>query len=412
MKDLLHPLGLAVAGTGFLLLLRDLRKDRRDHALVALSIAYLASALSYFLSLSPVWVRLDGIFGVTNIAVPMAQSCVIGVLVAQAVVLAYWAVPEEKQHLARRRARLLVLVGGAVVATLATLFTLLTPAVQRPADFTLYYAHDPYYQAYLTVYIATYTAAEIYLAVGCWRQARIAASPWVARGLRIVTVGAVITLGYSAIRISSVFGAVFDFSVTHLEPYAWMCGDIGAVITQMGYFLPTFAARTGEVRAWVREHRAYRRLGPLWTSLYEAVPSIALLPPPRQLPELLRLRGVRFHLYRRTVEIRDGQIELRGYLDPEVREAAERRRREQGLTDPELAAAVTADQIHHALVRQRDGGPVEHPADYADARLASPTTDRDREVLLRVAAYFVAPSGAPAPEPSKTKSSAMSPHRE
>ncbi|NBE56506.1 MAB_1171c family putative transporter [Streptomyces boluensis] len=402
MKDLLHPLGLALAGSGFLLLLRDLRRTgRRDRALVALSVAYLASALSYAISLTPVWVRIDAFFGVTNIAVPLAQSCVIGVLVAQAVVLVHWSVPEDRQRLARRRTRLLVLAGGAVVATLAVLFTLLTPAEQRPADFTLYYVHDPYYQAYLTLYIATYTVAEIALAVGCARQARLAQDPWIARGLRTISVGAVITLGYSAIRISSVLGATFGFDVRALEPYAWICGDIGAAVTQVGYFLPTVAGRAAEVRAWGREHHAYRRLRPLWTALHRAAPSIALLPPQRQLPALLRLRGVGFHLYRRTVEIRDGQIELRPYLDPEVREAAEIRRAAQGLTDPQLAAAVTADQLRDALARQRRGAPVDEPAGYADARLASPTTADDTRLLLYVAGYFTSPAEpAAAPHPT------------
>ena len=391
MKDLLHPLGLALAGTGFLLLLRDLRRDRRDRALVALSVAYLASALSYAISLTPVWVRVDAFFGVTNIAVPLAQSCVIGVLVAQAVVLVHWAVPEERQHLARLRTRLLVLAGGTVIATLGVLFTLLTPAEQRPADFTLYYVHDPYYQAYLTLYITTYTVAEIALAVGCARQARIATSPWIKRGLRTISVGAVITLGYSAIRIGSVFGTYFGFDVRALEPYAWICGDVGAAVTQIGYFLPTVAGRAAEARVWVRDHRAYRRLKPLWTALHRAAPSIALLPPPRQLTELLRLRGVGFHVYRRTVEIRDGQIELRPYLDPEVRAAAELRRRAEGLTDPDLAAAVTADQLRDALERQRRGAPVAEPTGYADARLPSPTTEQDTRLLLRVAAHFTPP---------------------
>ncbi|MDI3390383.1 hypothetical protein QIS99_29950 [Streptomyces sp. B-S-A8] len=394
MKDLLHPLGLVLASTGFLLLLRDLRRDRRDRALIALSVAYLASALSYAISLTPVWVRVDAFFGVTNIAVPLAQSCVIGVLVAQAVVLVHWAVPDARR--ARLRTRLLVLAGAAVIAALGVLFTLLTPAEQRPADFTLYYVHDPYYQAYLTLYITTYTVAETVLAVGCARQARQAASPWIARGLRTISVGAVITLGYSAIRISSVLGAVFGFDVRELEPYAWICGDIGAAVTQVGYFLPTVAARAAETRAWAREHLAYRRLGPLWAALHRAVPSIALLPPPRQLTELLRLRGIGFHVYRRTVEIRDAQIELRPYLDPSAREQAELRRTAQGLSDPDLAAAVTADQLRDALVRQRRGARVDEPAGWADARLPSRTADEETRLLLRVAAHFSPPPVHPA----------------
>jgi hypothetical protein len=388
VKDILHPLCLIIAGTGFLFLLRDLRKSRRDHALVALTFTYFFSALSYAISLTPVWIRIDSTLGVTNIAVPLAMSCVILVFALQGTVLAYWTKPPAT---AARLARLLLAVALTVITSLGVLFALLTPATQRPVDFSLYYAHDPAFQAYLTLYTGTYTVAEIYLARVCWKYAREVGDPWIGRGLRLIAVGAVITLGYSAIRISAIVGAAFDFSVKSLEPYAWLCGDVGATLTQIGYFLPTVAARLTQAVTWLREHWQYRRLEHLWHAIYVAEPSIALVEPVDQHDAFRNGRSVGFELYRRAVEIRDGQIELRPYLDPAVRAESERRRRAWWRSDARFAAAVTADQIRAALA-QKQHGTVAEPASYADATLPTPTTSQDLHHLVRVATYFTPPA--------------------
>ncbi|MFM9452321.1 MAB_1171c family putative transporter [Streptomyces europaeiscabiei] len=388
MKDILHPLCLVISGTGFLFLLRDLSKSRREPALVALAFTYGFSALSYAISLTWVWIRIDGLFGVTNIAVPLAQSCVILVLALQAAVLAHWSRPPT---VARRSSRNLLLAAAAIIATMAVLFTLLTPASQRPTDFSLYYAHDPFFQAYLTLYIAAYTVAEVYLALSCWRYARTAADKSIAVGLRLVAVGAVITLGYSAIRIGAVLGAIFGFSVKGLEPYAWLCGDIGATLTQIGYFLPTLVSRTAVARGWTRAHLAYWRLRHLWAALDQADPGITLRRPAPQGKTILQGRSAQFLLLRRRVEIRQGQKMLRRYLDPAVRVDSVTRHEAEGLAGADLAAAVTADQIHGALIRFHAKDPVDAPTEYADVTLPLDTTEDELLHLERVASFFAPP---------------------
>ncbi|MEU2583989.1 MAB_1171c family putative transporter [Streptomyces avermitilis] len=388
MKDILHPLCLAIAGTGFLFLLRDLGKSRRDPALTALAFTYGFSAVSYAVSLTWVWVRIDGVFGVTNIAVPLAQSCVILVLTLQATVLAHWSKPPAQ---ARRRSGLLFLAAAVVITGMSVLFALLTPATTRPTDFSLYYAHDPFFQAYVLLYFGTYSAAEVYLARACWTYARTASAPSIAWGLRLITVGAVITLGYSGIRIAAVVGADAGFSVARLDPIAWACGDIGATLTQVGYFLPTLARRTTAVRDWATAHLRYRRLRPLWGALDDADPGITLRRPTRQRTDLLRGRSAHFPLLRRRVEIRQGQKLLRRFLDPATREHAETRRRSDGLAGADLVAAVTADQIHDALVRHRANDTVDTPTEYADAELSLATIEDELLHLQRVASYFTPP---------------------
>ncbi|MFE3326590.1 MAB_1171c family putative transporter [Streptomyces sp. NPDC059176] len=389
MKDILHPLCLAIAGTGFLVLVRDLGKQRRDPALVALAFTYGFSALSYAVSLTWVWVRIDGLFGVPNIVVPIAQSFVIFVLALQATVLAHWSKPSAE---ARRRSRLLLVAAFAVIAAMALLFAALTPATTRPTDFSLYYAHDPVFQAYVLLYFGTYSVAEGYLALSCWTYARRATNRSIAASLRLVTVGAVITLVYSGIRIAGIVGAEAGFSVSSLNDFAWACGDIGATLTQIGYLIPTVARRAGSVRGWAASHVRYRRLEPLWSALDQADPGITLRRPARQGQDVMRGRSAHFPLLRRRVEIRQGQKLMRRYLEPAVRAQAETRRAADGLAGPELAAAVTADQIRAALVRHAAGEPVDAPAEYADAGLSLVTTEDELLHLQRVASYFRPPA--------------------
>ncbi|MFE1270601.1 MAB_1171c family putative transporter [Streptomyces sp. NPDC058758] len=388
MKDLLHPLCLVLAGTGFLVLLRDLVRDRRtDPALGALAWAFLASALSYAVSMTWVWIRVDDFFGVTNIVVPIAQGLVIVVLTLQSIVLAYWSRPAEQ---ARRRAQHLLIAAATVISAMAILFALLTPATQRPVDFALYYAHDPFYQAYVLLYFGTYSAAEIYLARSCWKYARTAA-PSIAFGLRLVAVGATITLGYSGIRIAGIIGAEAGFSVSHLNGFAWACGDIGAALTQVGFFFPVIAARTNTAFALVREHYTYARLGNLWATLVRTDPSVVLQPPVSQRQYLREQRGLHYELIRRRVEIRDAMITLRPYLSTADRRAIEERRRRPWRFGRRLTAAVTADQVQRALVLHAQGTPVDDPTEYADRALALDTVRAEELHLLRVASFFCAP---------------------
>ncbi|MER5889531.1 MAB_1171c family putative transporter [Streptomyces sp. NPDC001941] len=410
MKDVLHPLCLIIAGTGFLILVRDLAgntaRDRRDPALLALTASFLASAASFAVSITWVWIRVDKALGVPNIVVPIAQGLVVLVLALQGVVIAHWS---KRREQARRRATVLLVAAAAVIAGMALLFMLLTPASQRPTDFANYYAHDPAYQAYVLLYFGTYSAAEIYLAWSCWRYSRTAATRSIALGLRLVAVGAAITLVYSGIRIAAIIGAEVGFSVAHLNDLAWACGDIGATLTQFGYFLPVIASRCAAAYASLRDHYAYARLTPLWQALTEADPSLALEEPVDPRTSWRRRQSIRYPLIRRRMEIRDGMQMLRPFLAADVRSASEARHAATKKQAAHLAAAVTADQIAQALVLHRQGRrAVAEPAEYADAALDLATVRAEQRHLLRVAASFTPPpqERPPAPSASSTSSGA------
>ncbi|MFJ4007375.1 MAB_1171c family putative transporter [Streptomyces sp. NPDC090023] len=352
MKDLLHPISLVVATLGFLCLLRDVPTRRRDAASTALAAVFLLSGLSFLFSITSMWNYLDRALGTVNISVPLAQGCVVTLLACQQVVLTSWGSPPEA---ASRRSRRWLGAGFSVIAGLLVLFALLTPSAPHPIDFTLYYAHDDWYAAYLTLYVTAYTVGELLLARACWRLARRSARGSVRVGLRIVALGATVTLGYSAVRIGNVIAGAFNTSLADWESFAWACGDIGAMLTLIGWLVPTISDQAQNIRYRIKQYRSYHGLHPLWQAVYSEAPEIQL-PIHRVAPEQRRrFRRISIRLYRRAIEIRDGRFVIRPYLDAAVRDASTAHHRARGLRGHELLAAVTADQILAGIAARAEG---------------------------------------------------------
>ncbi|MEV3952478.1 MAB_1171c family putative transporter [Streptomyces halstedii] len=384
MKDLLHPISLVVATLGFLCLLRDVPTRRRDPASAALAAVFLLSGLSFLFSITPMWNYLDRALGTVNLSVPLAQGCVVALLACQQVVLTYWGSPPEA---ARRRSRRWLGAGLLVIAALLVLFALLTPSAPHPIDFTLYYAHDDWYAAYLTLYVTAYTIGEIFLARACWRLALRSARGSVRIGLRIVALGATVTLGYSAVRIGNVIAGVFNASLVDWEGFAWTCGDVGAMLTLIGWLIPTISDQGQSVRYRIKQYRSYYGLRPLWLAFYSEAPEIEL-PIDRVDPaQRRRFRRISIRLYRRAVEIRDGRFVIRQYLDASTREASEARHRARGLHGHELSAAVTADQIRAGISARAAGARPAHDqlTEFADSGRQTTLPMEDIDALLDVA---------------------------
>ena len=387
MKDLLHPISLVVATLGFLCLLRDVLTRRRDPASTALAAVFLLSGLSFLFSITPMWNYLDRVLGTVNLSVPLAMGCVVALLACQQVVLTYWGSPPET---ARRQSRRWLWAGFAVIAGLLVLFALLTPSAPRPINFTLYYAHDNWYAAYLTLYVAAYTLGELFLARACWGLARRSTRGSVRVGLRIVALGATVTLGYSAVRIGDVIAGAFDTSLANWEGFAWTCGDVGAMLTLLGWLVPTISDQAQSVQYRIKQYRSYYGLRPLWLAFYSEAPEIEL-PIDRVDPaQRRRFRRISIRLYRRAVEIRDGRFVIRQYLDAAVREASEAHHRAQGLHGQELSAAVTADQILAGIAARAVGA---RPApdqltEFADSERQTSRPMDDIDALLDVARHL------------------------
>ncbi|MYV40979.1 hypothetical protein GT030_19420 [Streptomyces sp. SID1328] len=407
MQQLLHPICLAMALLGLTLIVAT-RRLRSDPALAALAGLFAASSLSYIVSLEPVWRILDAVLGRPSTGVLFAFTTVTVMLCCQLIVLAYWGRgPEQARYGAHR----LLLAGGTIIAALCALFFSLTPTAAPPQNITAAYDHTPAYQAFMTLYIVVYAAGETLAARNCMMVARQASNQgWIVSGLRIVAAGSLITLGYSAIRLAGVTAAITHTSLPPAsESIAWIFADTGGFLNLAGWFVPALGAQLiPMLRTWLTGPRDYRRLEELANALATAFPELALDPAPVRSPTnkapaytglnwgriTQRYAVATWHLHRRRIEIRDGQWSLRHYLDATVRNEAERRHRRAGLTGRALMQAVTADQIHAALIAYAHGQESPEPADYADKaeRLSTTTPDQDVRALLGIARHFTAPA--------------------
>jgi hypothetical protein len=124
-------------------------------------------------------------------------------------------------------------------------------------------------------------------------------------------------------------------------------------------------------RAW--RWYAYWRLYPLWAVLRRAIPEIVLPPDPAM------RRSIRYRLYRRVIEIRDAQLALRPYAEPERIARAVAAARSSGLAEDAVTAVAEAAAVVTS-VRSRFRGcpgraealPAEHPG---AAPCSEPGTD-------------------------------------
>ncbi|MGW2401225.1 MAB_1171c family putative transporter [Kitasatospora sp. NPDC001664] len=216
-------------------------------------------------------------------------------------------------------------------------------------------------RAELTAYNALFTAHSLWcvalFTLLVHRAARRLGPGLLRTGLRLVVVAGACGLYWSAM---SLFPLVQGFrtgrqtSGVNLHSAAIGLATLVMVIGGM-----TVTAWGGRIAARVRRLRArreLRRIDPLWSALYAVRPEIALEPPsPRS------LRGPagnpEFTLYRRVIEIRDGQLALRAHLHAGVpgwasaacRAAALDRRR----TEATVEAAVLAAALEAAAAGRR-----------------------------------------------------------
>ncbi|WP_327069873.1 hypothetical protein OG500_29540 [Kitasatospora sp. NBC_01250] len=154
-------------------------------------------------------------------------------------------------------------------------------------------------------------------------QTRLAAGNLLRTGLRLMTLAAAVGALWSlwalddAVRLI-VHGSQSDSEDTLSNILGALCTGLtvsGATATVWGG--TRWGARITAPARWLRARRRYTALEPLWSALHSAVPGIAL-GEGAGAGRRPALRDAEFALYRRIIEIRDGQLALRPYVHPEV----------------------------------------------------------------------------------------------
>ncbi|WP_411113030.1 MAB_1171c family putative transporter [Streptomyces sp. 029-5] len=164
-------------------------------------------------------------------------------------------------------------------------------------------------------------------------------------------------------------------------------GAITAVLATGGASATLWGGRLSAPGRWLRAHRAYRALEPLWAALYVELPEIAL--PASAAGRRPGPRRTEFALYRRVIEIRDGHLALRPYLHPYVPVwvAEELRRTDERDHDAVVEAAVIAAALENKRAGQRQDGALPGRAAHTPPPMPG-TVEAEAAWLLRVTDAF------------------------
>ncbi|MET9609488.1 MAB_1171c family putative transporter [Streptomyces sp. NPDC006512] len=377
----------AVVGiAAFAYRLPDLLRRRHDIALWALCTYFLCSGISFLVDLDLLRLHISGFFGLPNITSLITQIAVVILTAAQQVVLVYWSSPPAE---ARRMARRRVLFFTAALCVLVPTSLAVGPATksETATSTILLSIEDGRYALYMSFYLLICAIGQFETVRLSLRFTKMANRQWLAVGMRTVTVGASLILVYCVTRSIQIAGTRLDFDGAGLDPIQWTSGSIGALLQIIGWTIPSWGIRVTRARGWIRSYRSYLRLRPLWWALYQASPDIAL-DPPRSMPrDLVPPRDPHYSLYRRVIEIRDGQLMLRTSLS-----LADFARVARSLNLPEDPTSPLGEALQVRAVLSRPADQRAEQADAADIPVRPPYEDFREEVewLTEVAASFTA----------------------
>ncbi|MGA5821711.1 MAB_1171c family putative transporter [Kitasatospora sp. NPDC094028] len=137
-------------------------------------------------------------------------------------------------------------------------------------------------------------------------------------GVRMMAFGTVIGLLWTASNIIDVVDVLTTGGVIGGESAASAVVALACVVLMLvGATAPAWDGRLANWSRPLRARYAYHRLEPLWSALRATVPAVELLPDTARTGRRGR-HGTQFALYRRIIEIRDGQLALRPYVHPHV----------------------------------------------------------------------------------------------
>ena len=305
---------------------------------------------------------LSELTGIANVADPLARTfLVVGAWLVQAFLL-HLTQPSAEE--AARRSRRRLWPAALTLIALWALF-LAAPVDDVTERMTAVYGDLALVQAYLLVFLLYLGAALIDLMRGALRYAPAASGP-LRTGLRSVGLGAACGLAYVAVKVTFlVLVMIGSPGPPELESIlARSAAAAAGIFVVIGATWPAIGPRAAALRSGVSAYIRHRQLYPLWAALYRVEPGIALDPVESALADALRLRQPGFRLYRRVIEIQDGRLALRPFLDSGV---ADHLRVDAESAGSQRARRRRLRRSRHSSRRYRRGSP--GPAGTADALL-------------------------------------------
>jgi hypothetical protein len=341
--------------------IRAWRRDpSRGLLVVALTIAAPATA---FVVASPVLYRLiDRVAHRGNLATLLVYLGITGFSAGAVVLARMWAPPigragsrvwdavgEDTSRQVRRRLAVFAVLGPAMI----TLF--LTGGADRPETpltFDTTFATIPLIALFLALYQGLFGFALIDIGRVCLGHASRLPRGWLRRGTRLIAAGAFVACGYVVCKLVAIAAAAAGIGGAE-----WLSTAVGPGFAALGAVLITTGFAGPAVAAWTRRRRDYQALRPLWDLVYQADGRLALEAPASGWTERLAFRDLQWRTARRGLEIRDGQLTLRPWVDPAVVTSADRVAERAGLDDGAREALVVAAALRFAVEALNSGVP-------------------------------------------------------
>jgi len=385
--DLLSLIPAIATWLAVLYKLPALRRRPHDAAIRAFWLSLLFLALALTVLVPSVAVAVDAISHIANISRLLGNGLV---LVASWQVQAFLLYLNYPGLEARARGEQ---VGWALLAALILMSVLfgLAPVHHESTNFWQQYGRAPFIPEYRLVFLA-YLGLPLFIVVRlAGRYGRAAERPALALGLRLVAAGGVLGLLYVAHESARVLALALGWQNVFLDSDTVTRLLIASSIVLMvaGATMPAWGGRVGipDVYNWGTRYRSCRRLYPLWRDICGAVPGIALLPPSSPIADIFTIRDLEFRLYRRAVEIRDGQLALRPYVEPRVAEYARDLCQEKELSAETSERIIEAATLAAALLAQRRGR-LAHASQVSSPLAGGASIQTEVKVLEQVARSY------------------------
>lgn len=295
---------------------------------------------------------------------------------------------------ARQRVRRRLILLSLVAVTMTVLLT--TARTENVTNFVERYATSTPIAIYQLLYLSCLAAAVVDLIHLSIRYSRHVA-PMLRTGLRMVATGGVVYALHTGYKMALIVSAWSDRELPGDESaISTFLAAFGGILIALGTTLPIWGPRALVPWRLLRQYRSYRRLTPLWRALSAAVPEVRLTQPDAATDSSSWTMDLR--LYRRVIEIRDAQLLLQPYSDPQAVDAAQEDARRSGLHGEQAQAHVDAVALVTGLQRWRSDGTGAAPVVLPQRNVGDASLTTESRYLEQVAAAFSRVAARRAPQ--------------
>lgn len=357
------------------------RERKAGQGVLLITLLGLAVSATFFVP--TLYVQAERHLGAPNVAEPIART---GLLVAA------WGAQElmlrltvRPQAVVASRFRLILLVTSLVALWL--LFVA-APLNEPTLSFTSRYGREPLAELYLVLSLGYLGFALVDVAMGAARWASRSGGA-LRRGLRLVVAGCAAGGGYIAVKATGLVMLTLGFRVPSPVEATWgrALAVLGGLLVTMGSSQPRLSRAVQTVRSWWWSYRSYRCLRRLWRDLANERPIAfhQVYSPWSRLRRGATARGMHELLYRRIIEIRDGRLGIRPFLDAVVEEETRR----QFPSDADTDAVVEAVLLTAGIAAAQAGAPPDRPSSWVG--VMGSDLRAEAAWLTRVATHYPKP---------------------